>query len=496
MKKNAAIPLKLALHGMDGRATKTIMLFLQGPCQGAANVVISVEDADVDVFDAETFESKKLLEFHLQDKLARPAIVMSLREYVHEGVLNLIKPIKTNEMLQVLEQSKTLGTELAKKAAQQEKAALADNAKTSSDLFGDDLFDMIAATSWDEPVVPQGEPEKQKVVLAPEIQAAIDQANEQARQEQSPEPAASDAGAQISASSRQENTADTEPAIPPDPAPEAEENGVSREVAEEAEKPVLKTYVSDLERKKTSKHQTAMRLDEKGFHDYIGEIEELNVNDPAQFENAAYNPNDYYQGAFHSAYHECLAKGQIHTLQSEWLPISIFPRSKEVWLDANEIEVKGYAGMRFKRMYTAENLQLMPVDPTAITAEGGLEKFQSFEAFMWKLACWTSKGRYPLGIDYKQPVYLSHWPNFTRLLITPHALRIAALLIQGPRTMGNVAQMLRIQPQYVFVFISAAHAIGLAQQAKRVADNLVQPPTVQPSKGKGLLSRIMSKLRN
>ena len=111
-----------------------------------------------------------------------------------------------------------------------------------------------------------------------------------------------------------------------------------------------------------------------------------------------------------------------------------------------------------------------------------------------KLACWASKGRYPDFLDIKRPVYLKSWPNFTRLLITPHALRISALLIQGPRTLPNVAEVLNIKPQYVFVFISAACALNLAGQARREVDELFQPPEIQPNKSQGLMSRIISRL--
>jgi hypothetical protein len=37
--------------------------------------------------------------------------------------------------------------------------------------------------------------------------------------------------------------------------------------------------------------------------------------------------------------------------------------------------------------------------------------------------------------------------------------------------------------------------LGLMRQAKREADNLIQPPEVKATKGQGLLSRIMNKLR-
>ncbi len=62
--------------------------------------------------------------------------------------------------------------------------------------------------------------------------------------------------------------------------------------------------------------------------------------------------------------------------------------------------------------------------------------------------------------------------------------------------MSNIAETLNIKAQYVFVFISAAYALGIAGQARRMADSLVQPPDIQPSKGKGVLGRIMGKLNN
>lgn len=60
--------------------------------------------------------------------------------------------------------------------------------------------------------------------------------------------------------------------------------------------------------------------------------------------------------------------------------------------------------------------------------------------------------------------------------------------------MGNIAQTLNIAPQDVFVFVSAAYAVGLVDQVKRAADSLVQPPDIKPTKGYGLLGRILNKL--
>jgi len=388
-------PLKVALHGMDSRSCKTMMMFMQGPCRGAA-IVVSEAEADVDIFDGDPPAAKILLARHLQAERQRPTIVLSLQDFKHDGALLVRKPVKTDDMLSALKEAKLLWEELAKK-----KAA------------------------------------KQAVPV----------------------------------------TADAE------------------EEEAESEPPPLKTYVIDQdERKKTSKHQTAMRFDEKGFQAYIGSLTDVDVNDPAHFADAAYDPKDYFQGYIQSAFMVCRAKGQILQLQSGWKPIMIFPHTLEVWLDADDPQLRAFAGIKLNSN-SASKMSITPVNSHTMGLGGSLDKFQSMDAFLWKLACWTSKGRYPRAIDYTQPVYLKSWPNFTRLLITPHALRIAALLIQGPRTLTNVAQVLNIKPQYVFVFASAACALGLMGQAKRDADHLIQPPAVKPSKGQGLLSRIMNKLR-
>jgi hypothetical protein len=60
-----------------------------------------------------------------------------------------------------------------------------------------------------------------------------------------------------------------------------------------------------------------------------------------------------------------------------------------------------------------------------------------------------------------------------------------------------VAEVLNIKPQYVFVFISAACALGLTGQARRESDMLIAQSTeIKANKNKGFLSRIMNKLRS
>jgi hypothetical protein len=498
MIKSKTRPFKLATHGIDPRALKNMTLFLQGPCEGKAVLVDDFMDADYDIFDADVLDSKKLLDKHLQADIQRPVIVLTLREFVPDGVLQLLKPIKTSDMLLVLNKAKKLAAELRNQTIKPENPVA--TALVNDDLFKDDFFDFISSSSWDEPRTPQGTPQKLREVSAPEKIENKTDLQESKTSQNEPDERKTETSLQVIDAlviDQAETNTILCSEVPFDTHSESysvPEN--TEEKIEEVVQQELKTFVSDLERRKTSKHQTAMRLDEKSFKDYIEEMDDFNLNDPRQFGKAQYNQNEYFQGVFQSALLTSTEKNQALLLESPWCPITLFPKTQEVWLDARDSELNSFAGIKIRHKNIQTDFVVTQLESLEIQTDYALEKFHNMDAFVWKLACWTSKGRYPQEIDYKLPVVLENWPNFTRLLITPHALRIAALLIQGPRTMDNVANMLNIKPQYVFVFISAAYATGLLHQPKTVINSLGVATETKPGKGRGLLSRIMNKLRN
>lgn len=259
----------------------------------------------------------------------------------------------------------------------------------------------------------------------------------------------------------------------------------------------LKHYALNVSDKdKTSKHRTAMQMDEKGFAAYMGVISSLDLARPAELKQAFYNPRDFFQGYVQSAIKVASARGQVLELNSGWKQLLIFPHSKEIWLDADDKQLRAFAGISINKNGSQQkSMSVSPLNPKAVVNHDP-DKFHSSDALAWKLACWTSKGRYPQQIDIEMPVFLKHWPNFTRLLATPHAIRIAALLIEKPRTAVSVAKTLNIKPEYVFIFISGAFAIGLLGQTTRNADTAVAPPPeIKPNKKHSLFNRIISKLR-
>lgn len=260
-------------------------------------------------------------------------------------------------------------------------------------------------------------------------------------------------------------------------------------------KPAVKKNIDREEKKKTSKHRTAMDLTESGFSAYLGHTDGIDFSDREQVLTASYNPKNYFLEYVQFALKTAAKKGRILQLNSSWKPLIIFPHTREIWLDADDKQLRAFAGVEIKKGLS-KGMALGPVKQSAAGLSKNMENFHDANTFAWKLALWTSKGRYPDSIDINRPVYLKRWPNFTRLIITPHALQIAALLIIGPRTLINIADSLKIKPQYVFVFISAASAIGLVAQVERKVDEVIAPPEIKPTKSKGLLTKIIGRLRS
>jgi len=255
----------------------------------------------------------------------------------------------------------------------------------------------------------------------------------------------------------------------------------------------LKTIaVDNYEQAKSSKHQAAMHMDEQGFSAFIGMVPNIDYSNPDQLLSVSYNTKLHFQGIVQSAYKFAFEKVRAINLVSDWKTLLIFPENREIWLDADDRMLRAFTNIKIN----AQAVKISAIDErTQAIINGQPDKFQDMNAFLWKLAIWTSKGRYPQELDINKPVYLKRWPEFTRWLITPHALRITALLLQSPRTMMNTAQVLNINPRYVFVFISAAHAVGLVGQAQRESDAVIEQSTPKPNERKSLMSRIISRLR-
>jgi len=242
------------------------------------------------------------------------------------------------------------------------------------------------------------------------------------------------------------------------------------------------------------KSRRVFENNEGGYTTFLGNLSEIDFNDPEQVLNARFDAKHYLLGFVLSAYKVACHQGSAHQLNSIWKPLFIFPDTRQVWLDADDKQLRVFAGMEQNKV-VAGNISLLPIEAEAGKAGKALDKFQDMDALLWKLSIWTSKGRVPSSIDPTQPVYLKQWPNFTRLLLLPDALRMAALLTKGPRSPLDIVKDLNVRPQYVFAFICACHSLGLLARGRRRADIMVAAEALPVNKKQNLFSKILSKLR-
>lgn len=242
------------------------------------------------------------------------------------------------------------------------------------------------------------------------------------------------------------------------------------------------------------KRRSAMQMNEGGYTGFLGTLSDIDFNDPKHLSAAFFDPKRFFLGFVQSAYKVARAEGRALQLQSMWKPLFIYPGLQQIWVDADEKQLRVMAGMEQNKTLNSY-VSLLPFDVNADKNYKENDKFQDMDAFLWKLTIWTSKGRLPVGVDAKHPVFLKQWPNFTRVMITPDSMRISALLAQGPRTPLEIVRELNIRPEYVFAFISACHAVGILDQSTRHTDELVVVESPKVVKKHGFLGKILSKLR-
>ena len=275
-------------------------------------------------------------------------------------------------------------------------------------------------------------------------------------------------------------------------------------ISEETQKKGASTPANPAIRQHSNRHKAAMILDEKGFKKYIGSVMDIDVRDLAQVKKAYYDPKHYLQGYVQEAVKIAVAKNSVIRLNTGWKPITIFPDTQEIAVDMDDKQLRLICAVPIKsidRFDTFSPGEARGSTITVVEKPDALEKYnpemiQSVESFLWKLTLWTSKGRIPIGTNLYHPCYLKRWPNMTRLLGMPHSMRIAALMVSGPRTLLNITETLGIRQRYVFAFFSAATAVGIVGEAERQREVRSNAPAeLKPRKHSNFLGGILRRLR-
>jgi len=484
--------IKVSLFGMDEQTQITLIQLLKNDLQGLVQAVAE-DDAEIDIIDADQMDAKISLDHCLARHPVRPIILIS-QEYLNiEGTIYVSSPVNAADMLAAFKQASprfdstkqiTSSIDVNKEESDTKQQPSPSN---SNFVFGLALPKKLLT---DKVVPEQPPPKNQDLEKTQRYWGELNSA-------QKPKPGTKNIVKQQIQKEHVKKATQVTAEKKNKPLPQETKFHEVTELAAET-----KVYVKSEEQKKVAKHQAAMHINEQSFSSFIGLVEGIDFSDPKQWAIANYNPKHYYQGYVQSTVKIAFEKFIAVKLSSSWKPLILLPSSREILLDADDKQLRAFAGVNVKSI-PISTTKIMTITPANITEEAistNLEKFQDLNSFLWKLACWTSKGRYIAVLDLERPIYLKQWPNFTRLMITPHAMRVASLLVAKPRTIPDIIQVLKIKPQYVFVFISAAYTIGILEQINNQdktvkMEDSVNRPVKKKVQKKGLLNRILNKLK-
>lgn len=221
--------------------------------------------------------------------------------------------------------------------------------------------------------------------------------------------------------------------------------------------------------------------------------ENFNPDNPIQTAKFQYQPEQTLQGYFQQAYFTALQKQQNVLLKGVWRPITILHKSKQLRVEKNFRHLYALSGMLFDK----SDVSITILD-NSVDCEPRLhETVLPAEPFLWKLAMRTSRGRVPADTNFTAPIKLIRWPNFTRTIITPHALRIAALWARQPTSLMDTASYLSVPLQHVFMFYTAAVSLNFVTPVMTEKNHAAAAlPPVNRHRYRKIFQNLLERLRN
>lgn len=209
---------------------------------------------------------------------------------------------------------------------------------------------------------------------------------------------------------------------------------------------------------------------------FVGENEDIDLNNPGELARVSYAPNVRYQAAVIKAVN--LARKSRHIVELVCLDtaIAIDPIRNQILTSAADSRLRPICLLKVEKVDSLREIEGDYNDDSILAfskTKTQTLRTISIENFIWKIALWSSRGCLPKGVDINMPVYLAGWPNFTRVENFPHAMRIAALLTQRPVIVREIPRLLNIPQRYAFSFISATQAIGMLRVSQRKVDQTI-----------------------
>ncbi|MCZ4306741.1 hypothetical protein O4G98_18570 [Zoogloeaceae bacterium G21618-S1] len=238
----------------------------------------------------------------------------------------------------------------------------------------------------------------------------------------------------------------------------------------------------------TGAHDATGGVEDDSASLLMGTAHDVDATDPDSWARACYAPEDFLQGHLQAAAAQADASGRAVSMRGVWGTWIIPPGNGAIHVNMADRPLRSLCVVSM----AAKEVRLTPVAADIdITCA---PDFISRDALLWKVALWTARGRVPHGTPLDQPVYLKHWPDLNALTPLPQALRMAALWLNHPLPLLDMAERLSVPQRNVFSFYTACAAIGLAGPARRAADILIDAPDLTPSTMQRLVARLTGRL--
>lgn len=257
--------------------------------------------------------------------------------------------------------------------------------------------------------------------------------------------------------------------------------------------PVELTQTVRLSQPVLSSFQAALSLKAEPVSSFIGSAPDIDPDDPAQVERVYYRPEQYFIGYLGQA----VAKVRTYQRSVEVMTtegsLVVLSDLKSVLIDIPESKLRALSALPLHE----QSLMLEFIPAERLGKLRGQADCERLESLLWKSAIWASRGRIPDGTSLDSVVALRFWPNLSRLLVFPHALRIAAYWAVQPASLLQTAQALQIPQRNVFAFYSGCSALGAVSDTGTIdAVSMRQAGSAYLHGNGRLFGRILSRIRH
>lgn len=244
--------------------------------------------------------------------------------------------------------------------------------------------------------------------------------------------------------------------------------------------------------------------------EFAGTKNNIDLFDNKVREEIYFDPQDYYLFYVQQAIEQAKLENKPVQLTGLWQTIIICPQFNLVYMTNSDKKLRSFCAAALnsshkERMLIEETSfsceEVMGNDADSLMNDSRSENLHDLEQFLWKVSLWTARGRLPLGTDLKQLFQAQSWPNFTRLITTPHSFNLVAYWATKPRSLIETAENLGFEQRYIFSLYTAMtvlnniERLSLKDEEGMSLKTALETKRLIASKTKKIFSSVVKKMK-